>query len=292
MPWCVEDHPRKLPACPSVALGIPSPRACFRHMRIVSLGVSLALLGLVGCRGPTPWGGASDTVHQVSTLDVLLAGHHDGVASVGEVRQHGDFGLGTYDRLDGEMVILEGTAYQIRGDGSVRVASMRETTPYAMVTKFVPDEQFRVDQRITLAELEAELDQRLGNRNIFHAIRIDGVLPRVELRSLHAQPKPYPDVETVTANQPTWNLENIAGTLVGVRSPSYVGTMALPGYHWHFISDDRTVGGHILGADVGPSLVRVNHNRNWDVRLPNSASFDELDLESDRSRMLDDVARG
>ena len=258
-------------------------------MRAVGLGVSLALLGLVGCRGSTPWGGAADTVHQVSTLDMLLAGGYDGVASVGEVRQHGDFGLGTYDRLDGEMVILDGTVYQIRGDGSVRVASMGETTPYAMVTKFVPDAQFRVDQTVALEELEAELDRRLGNLNVFHAIRIDGVLPRVELRSLHAQHKPYPDVEKVTANQPTWNFENVAGTLVGVRSPSNVGTMALPGYHWHFISDDRAVGGHILGADVGPSLVHMNHNRNWDVRLPDTASFDELDLESDRSRTPDDI---
>lgn len=260
-------------------------------MRIVAPTLGLVWVGLLGCQGGSPWGGASDTLYQVSTVGALLAGDYDGVATVGEVRTHGDFGLGTFHRLDGEMVILDGTVYQIRGDGTVRVAPTYETTPFAMVTKFVPEVELRVDQSVTLAELEAELDRKLDNSNIFHAIRIDGVFPRLDLRSVHAQEKPYPDVETVTKNQPTWTHEHVGGTMVGVRSPSYVGTMALSGYHWHFIDDDRTAGGHVLAADIGPSLVRVDPIRNWDVRLPNTASFDKLDLEDDRSETLDAISR-
>ncbi|MEM7137849.1 MAG: acetolactate decarboxylase [Myxococcota bacterium] len=234
----------------------------------VGLSAGVLVVALVGCEGVKPWGGAADTVHQVSTLELLLSGAFDGVATVSEVRQHGDFGLGTYDRLDGEMVVLDGTVYQVHGDGSVKVAPMHETTPYAMVTKFVPDVQFRVPEPMTLTALEAKLDGRLDDLNAFHAIRVDGVLPKATVRSIHAQAEPYADAETLSGTHPTWNLENITGTLVGVRSPSFVGTMAPAGYHWHFISDDRTLGGHILAAEVGPSLVRVNHNRNWDVRLP------------------------
>ncbi|MEM8607200.1 MAG: acetolactate decarboxylase [Myxococcota bacterium] len=252
--------------------------------------VSLCLLS-ASCGGGKPWGGASDALFQVSIIDALLAGDYDGVATLSEVRQHGDFGLGTFDRLDGEMIVLDGTVYQVRGDGTVRVPPMSETTPYAMVTKFAVDAQWSIDRAMTMGELEAELDRRIDNPNIFHAVRIDGVIPRLELRSVNAQEKPYPDILEVAETQSTWTHENVPGTLVGFRSPAYVGTMAVSGYHWHFISDDRTLGGHVLSADVHHGLARIDAIRKWDVRLPESATFDKLDLQVDRSEDLETVER-
>lgn len=60
---------------------------------------------LTGCTGNTP---AQDTLYQVSTLDSLMQGVYDGELMLEELLQRGDFGIGTFDALDGEMVILDG----------------------------------------------------------------------------------------------------------------------------------------------------------------------------------------
>ncbi|NLO29340.1 MAG: alpha-acetolactate decarboxylase, partial [Methanosarcina mazei] len=60
---------------------------------------------------------ASDVLYQVSTIDALLLGVYDGVLPVSDLKTHGDFGIGTFDGLEGEMLALDGNYYQIKTDG-------------------------------------------------------------------------------------------------------------------------------------------------------------------------------
>jgi acetolactate decarboxylase len=76
------------------------------------------------------------TLFQMSTARSLVAGVFDGAVTVADIERHGDFGLGTFAGLDGEMVVLDGIAYQVRGDGSVEIPSAAAEAPFAIVTFF------------------------------------------------------------------------------------------------------------------------------------------------------------
>lgn len=52
---------------------------------------------------------SDDILYQVSTINALLEGIYDGDTSYGELKQHGDFGIGTFSGLDGGMIELDGT---------------------------------------------------------------------------------------------------------------------------------------------------------------------------------------
>jgi len=232
-----------------------------------------------------------DTLYQVSVVDALLAKDYDGQVTLEELLRHGNFGLGVFDRLDGEMIVLDGKIYQAKGDGTVERPLLTETTPWAAVTRFRTDSQLSIDHRMTIEELEAKIDAGLDNPNIFYALRIETRIPTITLRSIDPQSKPYRDLVSVSERQKRWSHEDIKGTLVGLRSPPYVGSMNVSGYHWHFISADREVGGHVVAAELDRGAVDIDHTRTWEVVLPEGDDFGILDLGIDRRKDLETVEK-
>jgi hypothetical protein len=91
------------------------------------------------------------SLYQVSTAGALVEGLYQGAVSVGVVREHGDFGLGTFEELDGEMVVLDGIAYRVGGDGAVTVVDDEAGTPFAVVTRFDPAPSTRSGRSTTSA---------------------------------------------------------------------------------------------------------------------------------------------
>jgi alpha-acetolactate decarboxylase len=86
------------------------------------------------------------TLYQRSTIGALLAGIFDGDETVGELLTRGDFGLGTFNALDGEMVVLDGACYHLRSDGTVELANLAARTPFAAVTRFEAEHAFTVSK--------------------------------------------------------------------------------------------------------------------------------------------------
>src|SRR4028118_424870 len=78
------------------------------------------------------------TLFQTSTIDALLHGEYDGDVDFEELGGRGDFGLGTLEALDGEMVALDGGFYQVKADGRAYEIEPRARTPFAVVTFFEP----------------------------------------------------------------------------------------------------------------------------------------------------------
>ena len=254
-----------------------------------SRALGLLCVGMmVGCASSTA---PRDTLYQVSVASALLAGDLDGEVAVDELLRHGNFGLGTFTALDGEMIVLNGTVYRAKGDGTVEKALPKETTPFAVVTRFRTDSQVTIDHPIKLDELEKRIDESLDNPNIFYALRIETRVPMIKIRSFAKQSKPYRDLLEVVHEQKTWTHEDIKGTFVGIRSPAYVGTMAVPGYHWHFISSDREIGGHVLEAILDRDAVDIDHVVNWDLALPETDEFGTLELNNDRVRDLEIIEK-
>ncbi len=233
----------------------------------------------------------TNTVTQVSTIDALLAGAYDGQMTVGELLTHGDLGIGTFDALDGEMIVIDHEVYQARADGTVHLVPTNATTPFATVVDFKIDKFCCLDGKITLSRLQRDTDSFSPNGNLFLAVRFDGYFTSMKVRSVPKQEKPYPTLTEAVQHQAVFEYTNVTGTVLGFRCPSFVKGVNVPSYHLHFISQDRKLGGHILDfSAVGGSLKLDACNRFYMV-LPEEKQFSTLDLSQDRSKELEKVEK-
>ncbi len=239
------------------------------------IAVPLAALGIAGAPAAPPEG---DALYQLSTLQALQVGLYQPAMSIGQLREHGDFGLGTFEGLDGEMVVTQGTVFQVPFSGKARVARDSQQTPFAVVTFFDADQRFGVRRPVDVPDLNAAVDRRLPSLNDFYAVKVTGTFAYVQTRSVAKQPKPYLPLSAAVAGQRTFDLRNVKGTLVGIRSPQYVGALNVAGYHWHFITAAGKRGGHVLAMDASRLRVAVDQARAWHVELPATKAFWAADL--------------
>ena len=229
-----------------------------------------------------------DRMYQVSLLQALAAGDYHGLASMDELKEHGDTGIGTFDRLDGEMIMLDGSVFKASGDGSVQEVR-EDTSPFACVGRFRCDSSVRISAD-SFADMTAGLDRSIHDRrNMVHMLRIDAVFDSVEIRSVPGQSEPYePLAKTLAEQQRVWTHRDICGTAIGVYCPSYLRTVNNSGWHLHFISDDRHIGGHILDLSLSDAECRLCRFGGLEIRLPDNDRFSSLDLSDD---MRDDIRR-
>jgi acetolactate decarboxylase len=232
-----------------------------------------------------------DRITQVSVINALLQGRFDGTVPFADVLRDGDLGLGTVDRLDGELVVLEGRGYQIKSDGAIAEVGPDVMIPFAVVTSFDEDGRLPCPHAASLEELEQWLDGAVGHPNNFIALRIDGEAAALTLRSVHAQRKPYRPMNSRTDFQSVWKREQVRGTFVGIRSPAWARGITVPGYHWHFLAEDRRSGGHVLDCHLRGGTVRFDVCGSWLVKIDESADFDRVNLSTDLDGELDRIER-
>ena len=135
------------------------------------------------------------TVFQVSTSGALVAGVYDREVSVQAILEHGNFGLGTFANLDGEMVVVDGHVYQTKGTGQVSEAPADAGAPFAVVTWFEPETDVSISPIGSFNDLQARCDGFRRSANIFYVARTNcsfaRVLPPRRARSgLRAAPVP------------------------------------------------------------------------------------------------------
>jgi len=242
-------------------------------MNIATQLVAAALL-----LAPSLPASAGDTLVQVSTLDALVKGVFDGQVSIGALKKEGDFGLGTLDGLDGEMVALDGKYLQITADGKVHTLADTAETPFSEVTFFKQDQEIAVPEAKSLAELGTLLDAKLKSTNQFYAVRIHGTFSNIKLRSVAKQSVPFPTLPEAVKSQALFEFQNIAGTLVGFRCPVFVQGLNLPGYHFHFISDDLSAGGHVLDCALSGATAAFDTLENFKILVPSNPAFLKADF--------------
>ncbi|MCE5323490.1 acetolactate decarboxylase [bacterium] len=233
-----------------------------------------------------------ETLYQIATIDSLLSGLYDGWISIGRLTKHGDFGLGTFDGLDGEMVVVDGIVYQITSDGTSRKPDAAVTTPFAAVTFFDKDKVATIQDEMTLSRLQEFLNDMLPSKNLFYAIRIDGTFTRVRTRSVPRQNKPYQPLADVTVKQPVFELSDVEGSIVALRCPYFVKGANVPGYHMHFITSDRSQGGHLLDCSIKCGKVLLDITPQFELSLPKDESFYRADFEPASSETLEKVEQG
>jgi len=250
--------------------------------------VAVLAVALGGCSA-----GAQDrdVLFQTSTISALLEGAYDGQTTVRELKTRGDFGLGTFDALDGEMVVLDGEVYQVRADGRVVVPPDETTTPFAAVTFFDADFSVAVANIADMQELEKVLDEHVPTANLMYAVRVTGQFEYIKVRSVPRQEKPYPRLAEVAKTQPVFEYRNVRGTIVGLRLPEYVKGINMPGYHFHFISEDRSGGGHLLDCRTTSAAAEFDHTFSLHLVLPRQGRSLKADLTGDRQKELHGIEK-
>jgi acetolactate decarboxylase len=224
-------------------------------------------------------------MYQISTSTALIEGVAQGAVSAKTLLEHGDFGLGTFENLDGEMVIIDGAIYQVRGDGSVERREDDFKVPFAVVTRFQEEKNFETKGIGCLKDLELACDPHRESNNLFYALRVEGIFEAVHARAVSAL-APGTRLIDAAKEQKEFYFGNVEGTLVGLWSPAYSSSFNVPGYHFHFISKDRTKGGHVLQCRAKSLRVRLQMLCEYDVRLPNVGGFLTADLSKDPAAEL------
>jgi acetolactate decarboxylase len=218
------------------------------------------------------YGGARE-LYQTSTMGALLDGVYDGDVTIAEILRRGDFGLGTFNHLDGEMVILDGICYHLRADGSATVAADAERTPFAAVTRFRTDRTLTFTDPTNRADAFARIDNLIGSENLMYAIRISGRFSELSTRTVMAQTRPYPPFIKATEGQAETRCTDVAGTLVGFRLPDYDQGISVAGYHLHFLDDNRSQGGHALDFQIIRGEARICILSELHLSLPRTPDF-------------------
>lgn len=232
-----------------------------------------------------------DTLTQVSTINALLKGIYDGEVTCGELKKAGDFGLGTFNGLDGEMVAVDGRIYQVNSKGKAFLMADDIKTPFAAVTFFEPDKVFPLKSGMDLNTFESFVDSKIPTENIFYAIKIKGSFSKIITRSVPRQSKPYPLLLDVVKGQPEFTFKDVEGVIVGFRSPPYVKGVGVPGYHLHFLTEDRKAGGHILKLVVKDAVLEIDFTSDFFLKLPGDDAFYNTNLSEDQAKALKKVEK-
>jgi acetolactate decarboxylase len=219
--------------------------------------------------------------YQVSTISALLAGGYDGDVTIGELLSHGGFGLGTFNGVDGEMMILDGKVYRGTTDGGAEPVPDTERTPFAVVAAFSPRATLPVTVGQSLDELQAWLDAQPYSSSRILAVRVDGRFRGIRLRSEPRQTPPYrPLAEVIKTEQVVHTFDDIDGSLIGFRFPAAASSVNVAGWHFHFLSADKTRGGHVLGLTTGAGAAALEEISDLRIRFPQHAPASSASTES------------
>ena len=225
-------------------------------MRRSLTAVVVACIGAVLLLAPATASAADDRtwVVQAGTYDYLASPDYDGLATVGSVIRDQTLGLGTFDHLDGEFVLVGGVPYRIGIDGIPRRADADSTTPFLEAIRFAPDRSGPVAPGTTCANLTAAVNALAATDSGIVAVRVRGTFASLVTRSVPAQPEPHPTLTAAVAGQTQFDLGERRAVLVGFRTgPDLAGTGA-PGLHLHGVTADRAAGGHVLSCVAGPDV--------------------------------------
>lgn len=213
------------------------------------------------------------TIFQNSLMTALLDGIYDGEMTVGELLGHGNFGIGTFDALDGEMIVLDGVCYQVRGDGSARRATLDQRSPFTVMTNFVPHITGTPPPGLRRSELAAFIDELQPSENYMYAVRITGTFSQVTVRTVTKQSKPYRPMIEATGDDTERHFHQVSGVIGGFRTPVYEKGIGVPGCHVHFLDSQRSAGGHVLDFTLASGVVELCPGTDLSLRLPLTADF-------------------
>lgn len=215
--------------------------------------------------------------YQYSTISALMGKNFYGTISFKELLTKGDFGIGTFDSLDGELIVLDGKAYQMLNSGQVKTVTNDMTSPFTSLTWFKSNIEIVCDN-LTYEQLETKITQLLPSPNLFYAYKISGSFNQVMVRTVSKQIVPFPSLLVATKDQAVMTFNNISGDIAGFWTPKFASTIGAAGFHSHFISKDKTQGGHVFNVISNKVNVEISYLNNMELQLPTSNSYLQYEI--------------
>ena len=235
-------------------------------------------------------------IYQISTLQALALGYTRPVVTVKELLEHGDIGLGTFEDVNGEMIVVDGQCFRATEDGTVWEAEPDMGVPFASVAKadFSPCFEIRdipdIEKMKEILTLKIEEDFGL---NSMHIVRIDGAFNRVCARSESAYRSQHVDLKDILSQtQRDFMFEDISGTMVCIYYPDYMDGINAPGWHLHFLSEDRLKGGHVFDLEMESGTIYLAKINNIEIQLPSEPAFDTYSLKDASGSDIKQVEQG
>jgi acetolactate decarboxylase len=231
-----------------------------------------------------------DRIYFCAPVNALVEGLYQQPIPFSDLRQHGDFGLGSFDHLDGEMVMLDGNIYQINSDGVATQVTEDALTPFSCVTFYRPISHDQLDGPCSYRDFSAWLQTLLPSPNIFYAIRIEGRCSHIKVRSVSRQEN-YKPLAEVAKEQVVFEYADVEGTLAGFYTPSFMGSLSVPGLHLHFLAADRQTGGHLLECCPNGISAGIQFLPTLELGLPMSLDYLTCDFQRDTQKDLEQAER-
>ncbi|MBR5088371.1 MAG: acetolactate decarboxylase [Ruminiclostridium sp.] len=235
-------------------------------------------------------------IFQVSTLQALALGYSRAVINVGELMRHGDIGLGTFEDVNGEMIVVDGHCYRADEKGDVSEADGEIGVPFSSVTFFKEDRFCEIGGADSIEKLKGLLDLRIEENyglNSMHIVRIDGSFRRVSARSESGYRAHHVTLkDALSETQKDFFFDDINGTLVCVYYPDYMDSINASGWHLHFISEDRKKGGHVFDVSMERGTAYFDKITNIEITLPHEPAFDTYALKGASKDEIKSVEQG
>ncbi|ARQ05687.1 acetolactate decarboxylase [Macrococcoides canis] len=226
-------------------------------------------------------------LYQYSTMGALVGGMFEGTFKIGDILHSGDYGIGTLDGLNGELIILEGKPYLIDSEGTVREVANDETTPFASVIQFNATHTLNYDKKMNKEQLDEIILNEIKGMNYFHAVKITGKFKLIKARSVKKQQEPYPKLVEAVKEQGYFDFEDTTGTLFGFYTPHFIQGIGVGGYHVHYLSDNHEQGGHVFDFEIEDVKVEMALAEDLILKMPDTEHYRENDLND--PDMLKDI---
>lgn len=226
-------------------------------------------------------------LYQYSTMGALVGGMFEGTFKIDDVLQSGDYGIGTLDGLNGELIILEGKPYLIDSEGTVREVRNDETTPFASVIQFNATHTLNYDKKMNKEQLDEIILNEIKGMNYFHAVKITGKFKLIKARSVKKQQEPYPKLVEAVKEQGYFDFEDTTGTLFGFYTPHFIQGVGVGGYHVHYLSDNHEQGGHVFDFEIQDVKIEMALAEDLILKMPDTEHYRENDLND--PDMLKDI---
>jgi len=222
-------------------------------------------------------------IYQFSLLNALMDGVSTSGIPVHKLTTKGNQGLGTFARMNGELLFLDDKIYQLQASGSVRQAGPDEIIPFAVSTQFEPQKTVEIQLGGKDAVDSVLEDLTAGKaKNLFVTYRIHGLFSHLKSRTVRGQSYDGEPLADLGKKQSVEEYSDVSGTIVGFRTPKNWQGFGVAGEHLHFIDDERTKGGHVLEVrSSGKVKVEIAVCSNVHVELPTGEDFNKASLITD-----------
>ncbi|PKN18874.1 MAG: acetolactate decarboxylase [Deltaproteobacteria bacterium HGW-Deltaproteobacteria-6] len=221
-----------------------------------------------------------------SPINALLEGLYRDDITIETLKEKGDFGIGTFNNLDGEMIALNGSFFHLDLNGDAYPAASGMKTPFATVCHFQPALTEEIAAPLSYAEFGEHLKRMLPSDNMFYAIHMEGRFQAVETRSV-PRTENYRPLSEATDHQKIRHFKEIEGHLVGFYTPSFMPSVNVPGYHFHFIDKTLSAGGHLLCCQPERLDIRLQIFFSMELTLPKTLDYLTVSFTRDAKKDLE-----